>query len=240
MSASRADVHLSPFAELVQRRMPAAQEAGSVMLNSNWAVYPVLCDVDATLVMANRPRGGRVQARALAGGATASTRSSTSASAKVCSRPLLSSRTRSSNTLRCSLVSAARIIYAVRAPAVLAVVGEQARVQLHVEVAQYRTGALGGEHLGIAADGCCRRTGASSLQPIQLAHHVHHALAVRERGGAWRSSASCAGRRPGWPRAARCSFEAVDARELVVGRKLPSTRRWVYSRGVAPSRPTLV
>ena len=73
--------------------------------------------------------------------------------------------------------------HAVRAPAVLAVVREQARVQLGVAGAAHGASALGRKH----AQGAQARRGRTRLhqlpQAAQIAQHMHHALAMHQRIG---------------------------------------------------------
>ena len=89
-------------------------------------------------------------------GQASSATSSTSGSAKVCSRPLLSS---SLHRVVERLALLARQLHAgahaVGAPAVLAVVGEQARVELGIAGAAHRAGAPGREHLRPCRCGRC-------------------------------------------------------------------------------------
>ena len=73
--------------------------------------------------------------------------------------------------------------HAVAAPAVLAVVREQTRVELGVAGAANRTGALGREALQGSDVG--RRTALQhgGAQVAQATEHLHHALAVHQRAG---------------------------------------------------------
>ena len=72
---------------------------------------------------------------------------------------------------------------AVGAPAVLAVVAEQARVELGVAGAADRAGALGREHLHLA-DLARRRAGEHrAAQAVERRQQVHHALADVQRLG---------------------------------------------------------
>ena len=73
--------------------------------------------------------------------------------------------------------------HAVGAPAVLAVVGKQARVQLGVAGAAHRTGTLGRKHAQ-GAQACRGCAGLHQLpQAGQIAQHMHHALAMHQRIG---------------------------------------------------------
>ena len=73
--------------------------------------------------------------------------------------------------------------HALRAPAVLAVVGKQARVQLGVAGAAHRAGAPARERVQLA-NACGGLAGQHrGLQTAQIAQHMQHALAVGERGG---------------------------------------------------------
>ena len=71
--------------------------------------------------------------------------------------------------------------HAIRAPAVLAVVAEQARIEFLVAGAAYRAGAQRGIHLHAANAGAGASLCHGFGQPIQRAHHVHYALAVAQR-----------------------------------------------------------
>ena len=70
---------------------------------------------------------------------------------------------------------------AVRAPAVLAVVGEQARVQLGVTGAAHRAGAQGGKGLQRANLRCRRARQHGGTQATQVAEDMHHAFAMHQR-----------------------------------------------------------
>ena len=70
--------------------------------------------------------------------------------------------------------------HAVRAPAVFAVVAEQARVQLRVRGGTHRAGTPGGKRQQ-AANVCRRQTvGHGGSQAIQRCQHMNHALAMLE------------------------------------------------------------
>ena len=71
--------------------------------------------------------------------------------------------------------------HAVGAPAVLAVVGEQARVGLGVAGGAHRAGALGGKHFDLADVDGGQAVFHRMAQAGDVVQHMHHALAVLER-----------------------------------------------------------
>ena len=166
-------------------------------------------------------------------GQASSATSSTSGSAKVCSRPLLSSsRTVSSIGLALLARELDAGAHAIGAPAVLAVVREQARVQFGIAGAADRAGAPGGEHLDLAdvmvrpEAGHHRALAGRPAAPARAARPCRApapARASRAAGSRW--PASRRGRTP----AVRCvcSLKRSMRGKPVVGRKLPSTRRCV-------------
>ena len=113
--------------------------------------------------------------------------------------------------------------HAIRAPAVLAVVGEQARVELGVAGGADRAGALGGEHLH-PADARRGRAGFHGrVQAGQVAQHVHHALAVLQRTRQRFAQLHLVAGRDGQAHHRQLDgmfLEAVDAREARGGQKL--------------------
>ena len=121
---------------------------------------------------------------------------------------------------------------AVGAPAVLAVVREQARVQLGVAGAADRAGALGREHLDLAdARASARRPAIAPLQAVErrAARASRPCRAPAPCASSSRSSASFAGvdDEVAHRQLDRVLLEAVDARQRVDGRNSPSTRRCV-------------
>ena len=113
--------------------------------------------------------------------------------------------------------------HAVRTPAVLAVVGEQARIELRVAGAAGGTGPHGGEHLqrpqalGRAAFGQCLR------QPVERGQHMHRALADLQRLGKLAAQPGLVGRvdqTVGHGQLDGVFLEAVDTREVAGRQKL--------------------
>ena len=109
--------------------------------------------------------------------------------------------------------------HAARAPAVLAVVAEHARVQFGVAGAANGAGALGGKHLHLAHAQALRAAGQHrSVQAVQRVQQVQHALAQVQRLAQQRAQFGLVFRRDedvAHRQFQRVFLETVDAREGV-------------------------
>ena len=114
--------------------------------------------------------------------------------------------------------------HAVGAPAVLAVVGEQARIQLGIRGVAHRAGAFGGVRVQAANAVGLGATQHGFAQAVQLAQHVHHAFAMLQRRGQSlaqgrfvlsRHHQACHGQFNG------VLFEAVNARKACGRQEVP-------------------
>ena len=131
--------------------------------------------------------------------------------------------------------------HALRAPAVLAVVGEQARVQLRVAGAAHRAGAPGGEHLHLADVAVRAQPGQHrALQAVQRRQHMQHALAVLQRQRELLAQQALVGGRHvevAHRQLDRVFLEAVDARKAVWSAGNCRPRAGACSRAAGPSPP---
>ena len=113
--------------------------------------------------------------------------------------------------------------HTVWAPAVLAVVREQTRVQLAVGRGTHGASPLGGKHLHLANALGGGGTGHGFAQTVQTAEHMHHALAVFQRQRqvlAQRGLVAGLDLQAGDGQLDGVLFEAIDARESGGGQKV--------------------